>query len=433
MLAIENPKQSGASNSGRVSWFPYYAGYSPDFVRALLNSAELSHKSTILDPWNGAGTTTMAALELGYESIGFDLNPAMVVAAKARSINPRDCNSLSPLAADIIEKAGKEKFDIQFDDPLTTWLYPQGAGIFRRIDIAIQKLLLPIEQHSIDGERGVNCMSDIAAFFYTAMFRVLRDVLKPFIPSNPTWTKRPNLNNRLSIEEQSVFALYIKQVNEMASVLQFESWGLTALSAKTTIATGTSEALAVDDSSIDMVVTSPPYCTRIDYAVATMPELAILGYRPKDSFQDLRRKMIGTSTVPVAAPTIMREWGEECLTFLERLRLHDSKASSTYYYKSHAQYYASIYNSLKEIARVMKDGGKCVLVVQDSYYKEIHNNLPLITAEMFSSIGLKKITSLDFPAKARMGNKHPSTKKYGLRRATESVICLQKSAYNCPL
>ena len=64
------------------------------------------------------------------------------------------------------------------------------------------------------------------------------------------------------------------------------------------IALGSSAHLPLDTSSIDAVITSPPYCTRIDYVIATLPELAILGLRP-DELKGLRDKMIGTPTIPL--------------------------------------------------------------------------------------------------------------------------------------
>ena len=41
-------------------------------------------------------------------------------------------------------------------------------------------------------------------------------------------------------------------------------------------------------------------------------------------------------------------------------------------------------------------GGRAVLVVQDSYYKDVHNDLPTITAEMAQSVGLKLQRREDF-------------------------------------
>jgi len=40
-------------------------------------------------------------------------------------------------------------------------------------------------------QRAIDDISDVASFFYVTLFRVVRDLTKPFRASNPTWLKRP--------------------------------------------------------------------------------------------------------------------------------------------------------------------------------------------------------------------------------------------------
>jgi DNA modification methylase len=75
-------------------FYKYYAGYSEAFVADALAALELDPKSIILDPWNGAGTTTSLASQLGHYACGVDLNPALVVIARARSIVPSQALSI---------------------------------------------------------------------------------------------------------------------------------------------------------------------------------------------------------------------------------------------------------------------------------------------------------------------------------------------------
>src|SRR5690606_7221892 len=55
-----------------------------------------------------------------------------------------------------------------------------------------------------------------------------------------------------------------------------------------------SRSLPIERCNVDAVITSPPYCTRIDYAVATRMELAVLGI-DESRTENLRRLMIGTT------------------------------------------------------------------------------------------------------------------------------------------
>src|SRR5205085_4697596 len=140
-LVIKNPKR-GKTPTGREAWFPYYAGFSGEFASALISSASLREDQSVLDPWNGSGTTTATAAELGCSSIGMDLNPVMVIVAKARAVPKSEKCSLVPLLADIVKKARRASFVGEDDhDPLCNWFVSSSAATLRSIEISIQGLL----------------------------------------------------------------------------------------------------------------------------------------------------------------------------------------------------------------------------------------------------------------------------------------------------
>ena len=72
---------------------------------------------------------------------------------------------------------------------------------------------------------------------------------------------------------------------------------------------------------------------------------------------------MGTSTVGLSNHSVDPLWGKTCVRFLKRLYRHGSKASKTYYFKNHLQYFASLFKSIREISRVLKRRGKCVIVM----------------------------------------------------------------------
>jgi hypothetical protein len=186
------------------------------------------------------------------------------------------------------------------------------------------------------------------------------------------------------------------------------------------------ESLPLGNGSVDLILASPPYCTRIDYAVATKPELAVLGYGG-ERLRDLRRTLTGTLTVNGQVPSPSKDWGPTCLQFLRTLRNHPSKASETYYLRTHLQYFSSIARSISEIGRVMRAGGRCVLVVQDSYYKNIRNDLASIFQEIAQLNGLNLDHRQDFELSRTMARINPRTRKYRRQHtAVESVLCFSK-------
>lgn len=424
---ITNPKRN-LNLKGVETWYPYYAGFSSDFVSNILCSLNPNSDKLVLDPWNGSGTTTYVAGKMGNPSIGFDLNPVMVIAGKAINLNASEFTSILPLTHDIIKKSKRRKSAPKvFEDPLTTWFLPQSAYHFRLIEMSIQKLLVSTKTYSyLKDTVELSDISCLASFFYVALFKTIRKFVAAFYASNPTWIKIPEKSNRLNPSDKSILGEFLDQISEMlmASGQLYDN-----PKAPPSLRIASSSAIPLESDVVDYVITSPPYCTRIDYAIATLPELTLLGYSIDDDFRDFRTSLIGTSTVRKKQPKLNSEWGFTCNKFLNQILHHNSKASSSYYYKNHLQYFESIYSSVREIERVLKPGGICSIVVQDSYYKDIHNDLPNIFIEMFNVHGLELIDRADFISERNMARINPYNKKYRLsKKPIESVLILKKNS-----
>ena len=91
-------------------------------------SARLADEAIICDPWNGSGTTTYTAALLSLRSQGFDLNPVMVVVARARLLPPSEADSIEPLANEIIKSVRYNCDPTDNDDPLTYWFGDRSAA-----------------------------------------------------------------------------------------------------------------------------------------------------------------------------------------------------------------------------------------------------------------------------------------------------------------
>jgi hypothetical protein len=188
--------------------------------------------------------------------------------------------------------------------------------------------------------------------------------------------------------------------------------------------TGDSRALPMEDASAGGAVTSPPYCTRIDYAIATRPELAVLR-ADEPRVRGLRDSMVGTPTMNGRLGP-HPSWGPKADAFLGRVREHPSRASSTYYLRYFEQYYADMWASLRELRRVCSDGAPAVLVVQDSHYKEIHNDTPGILLDMGGRAGFGEAVRHDFAIPKTKAAMNPRARAYRAgSSAVESVLLLR--------
>lgn len=428
-LLIRNPKRDNNALLGRAGWYPYYAGYSPAFARELLHSAKLKRGTVVLDPWNGSGTTTVAAHELGLRAVGFDLNPVMVTVARARLLPHTESPSAITLANEVCQQVAKQRTTSQSDDALRTWFDPDTSAQLRAIERTIFRLLVSTDPSGSLAEATFSeTTSCLASFLYLGLFRTARFLLDAFTTSNPTWVKRIGADRPAARAgpEQLRF-LFLGQIAAMAAVDLPRLNEQAERPSKVRVAAANSTKLPLAANSVDFTLTSPPYCTRIDYAVATTPELAVIGFRPDVEAEALRRELLGTSTVPTSVPNMSEDWGPSCGTFLNAVRSHASKASATYYFKSHVQYYAGIFESLRELARVSKSYSSAVIVSQDSYYKEVHNDVSGIICEMMEHLGFALTQRSDFCSVRNMANIHPGVKRYRTTaKATESVLCFRK-------
>ena len=431
-IAISNPKlykDPKTSQESRV--FPYYAGYSSEFSNNILSTLKLSRRSIIFDPWNGSGTTTASAFSNGFDCIGFDLNPSMILVAKARLLSPLEHPSLISIAKSLVDQARltSDSFTTSESDPLLKWFSASSSTLIRNLESKINNLLVSNGSYvKLNNNLAMDLVSPLAAFFYVALFRTARKLLIDFIPSNPTWIKQPKTKlNRKRPSQDTIYTVFVNEVKVLISRKNINEVKFRDVESSVKLQISNAENILLDNDSVDAIISSPPYCTRIDYAVSTAIELALIRCEQSE-FDVLRRGLTGTSTVERVAPSFDSKWGTTCANFLESLYNHPSQASKGYYFKNHLQYFSSLSRSLGEISRILKPGKPCFLVVQDSYYKEIHNDVPTITAEIASHFGLSTARREDFKTSRSMVGVNLKSKKYlNTRNTTESVLCFQKN------
>jgi hypothetical protein len=424
---ISSPKRKPGEKS---DWYGYYAGYSTAFVKDTLAALVGSSKepsARILDPWNGSGTTTAIAVSQGYEAIGLDRNPALVTIAKARHLSLASVQeSLEPLLAEALTVAKgltrrvRESSD---NEELGLWFNATSAARLRATERAMHRVLVDEAAPEVLSEPvDPDSLSPLASFFYCALFTSIRQLTASFRTSNPTWIRGARTDcDRLNVEWSQIEALLTKATTDLAARLVVPA---SKSSTPYLLFEGSVEELKLDRKA-DVVLSSPPYCTRIDYVVATKPELAILGNDASD-IDYLRRQMLGTPLTESAVSKPDSEWGASALHFMEAVTSHRTKAASTYYRNYYFAYLRSLYESIRAIDNATKRKGKIGLVVQDSYFKEVLFNLPAIVAEMGQSLG-RRSERLDFHVSRTKAAIHPGSRTYRKTfSATESLIVLRE-------
>lgn len=411
-----NPKV-GASCDPVDLWYRYYAGYSAGFVEHALNASAPKAK-LVLDPWNGTGTTTVVAASRNIAAIGFDVNPALVVVARARLLGAGVWASIDPLGDDVVAHATRIR---QVDDPLQFWFTARAAGSIRGLQQSVHRLLVDSGTASQPAYQASSGMSTLAAFFYTVLFRTVRVLIASRAGTNPTWWKRVEEADRLNPSLREIVSQFRASATELAAGLHRDNYDG---GVDVRVGLGDSRSIPLGDGTVDVVVGSPPYCTRIDYGIATRPELAVLGATEGD-IKLLRDRMVGTPTMTGEHGT-PEQWGPTATAFLRGVAGHTSKNSRGYYTNYFRQYYAGMWNSLAELRRVMRDGAAAVLVVQDNYYKDLHNDTTKILSEMGIALGFGSADRYDFPVIRNRASMNPRTRQYRTKAsAVESILVLR--------
>lgn len=413
--AVFPPKQRHTAGSPATT--RYYAGFSERFVEDLLSRPDALPSGTVLDPWMGSGTTVRVAHQLGHRAVGVDLNPAMVAVAKARLLSKGEEESATK-ALQLLMRTPTPRARVSPEDPLLQWFEVATTRVLRGVACRALSVLdgMGLPPGSM---RLIESLSAIDAHVLSSVFLMVRRLLMPFIGSNPTWVKHAANGSR----QQASWSQLREALQRASDDLLGEALEPIARTADVELRIGSSLSLPDAANTADWAVSSPPYCTRIDYAVASRPELAVLGMH--SGAQDaLRREMLGTTTVPRTVAVSPREIGDEAASVLHAVSHHTAKASATYYRKWIAQYYEGLARSLDQLSALDKLA-ILVLVVQDSHYKEIRIDLASTMVEMCTMRGWALAARRDFTVSKTKATINPGTRKYRKTfDAMESVLVL---------
>lgn len=401
-----------AGDGGLDGWYPYYAGFSSRFARSALATLNLPNNALVLDPWVGSGTSVHSAQELGCRGVGVDLNPFAVLVTKAKLASQADTTEIEEVAHSLASAWTSVRTTRAYSsDPLSEWLPPRVGSCLR---YAMSLLGCPR-----NSPRSATAISPASAFLVAALAAVGRELAGKRPSSNPTWV-RPGAQR--GVRAATLTTRFLQKVSAGTPLLSS-----TPRKRLSSVSIGDSRHLRFGADTVDAVLTSPPYCTRIDYAVKTGFELALLGTE-REAVDTLRRDLMGTTALRTRRGAVIPEtWATEVRTLLAGVRSHPTHRSSQYYFPNLLQYFADAHASLGEINRVLKPGARALLVLQTSYYKEIEISLPELFVAMGRIAGLHGEVVVEVPLGRVMTTINTSSNRYRKRtRYREAVVLLQK-------
>lgn len=354
----------------RVAFHPFPARM-PTAVAAHLIESLSSAEATVLDPMVGSGTTMVAARLSGRQGIGIDRDPLAVLVARATT-QTISKDRVAGLPARVLKRAqlgmqlihlsqARARLPREDQQFLRYWFPPKS-----------QKQLFALAS-AIDREpQGAE--RDLAWVVFSSLIIA----------------KSAGASFALDISRSRPHKQPDKDI-----VPPFDGWGRRFKTAvarhpfldklprgEATIVEGDARALALEDDTVDLVLTSPPYLNAIDYLRAHKFSLVWMGH-DLQSLRELRGTMMGTErglwNLDGLPASVERRLGEEVTASRRRAILR--------------RYLSDMRKLLAEAKRVLRPGGVAVLVVGPSIMATDETDAVAVVSGLASSVDLETVGS----------------------------------------
>ncbi|MCS7206840.1 MAG: site-specific DNA-methyltransferase [Dehalococcoidia bacterium] len=272
-------------------WFQYPAGYSYKFIEAKAKEYRLAASSWVLDPFVGCGTTCVTLKQLGINSIGIEAHPFVYWVAKTKLYWEFD---LSNLHADIERfwrsvLEGINHGQVSFAD--TKSLPPLVHKCFSQDNLSKLVFLRDTIERFASDEHT----KDLLRLALTATLRLASRAGAgwPYIAPSRYHEKH----------EQEAFSTFYRLVGQMYQDLLYITARAVPQDTQCLLIQGDARDHhpTIPPSSIDLVITSPPYLNNYDYADRTRLEMYFFGWASswRDITQNVRARLITAATTQI--------------------------------------------------------------------------------------------------------------------------------------
>jgi hypothetical protein len=341
----------------------------------------------ILDPFAGVGTTLIQAVLHGYDAVGFEINPYAVLAARnklaAVSLDLREIDSLVRQA----ETAPAIR------DANSAPLRHRPAGFRSRIPFFSQRVE-PQVLRLLDLMNGISSppVADLAKMaFGSVMVQVSNYTYEPSLSSRPGAGK-PLVE---SADVPAVFAAKLRQIRQDIAWLKDRvPVGFEGLRKEVHCADFLTMNGPLEDGSVDLMVTSPPYMNNYHYVRNTRPQLYwLLLVSGSRDLRTLEESNFGKywQTVRDSAPIPLTCDHPSLARTVEALR-RTRATHGAYGGPGWANYVTSYFNDadrfMAVLQRVLRPSGVGVIVIGNSIIQGIHIPTDQILGDLAQARGL---------------------------------------------
>lgn len=357
-------------NNGRHNFHSFPAKFPPQLSRLFIENLT-SPGDLVLDPMAGSGTTIVEAMSTGRTGLGFDIDPLALLISKVK-ITPLDPIAverqahrvaqeaeLSLLHSSKIEKELKDRFDEDTKAFVDYWFSDETQIELMGLLLQIEKvrdpdirdfLKLTLSAIIVTKSGGVSLAWDLG---HTRPHKLNQGKTKKYKAAIPEFEKRAARN---------ISSLIKNAESAKRSRVQF----------------GNAEDLPLEDESVDLIVTSPPYASNaIDYMRAHKFSLVWLGMEV-NHLTELRSKYIGSDKVTGYEFESLTSLAEKVISRISAL---DPRKGMVL-----RRYFSEMTRVLKEMRRLLKPGKAAIVVVGSSVMRGIDTETDRCLVEIGDSL-----------------------------------------------
>ena len=355
-----------------VSWVPYSDSethyihkYPAKLLKHIpiffLNANLIEGKATVLDPFCGTGTVLLESIKKGFSSIGTDANPLARLIASVK-VTPLDARKLEKeLHLLLIANRSLEVSNTPNVTNIDLWFPPH----VKKNLLILKKLIESIVS------------KENSDFFKICFSNILKKVsfadpnLSVPVRLKPEKYKKKELREKASdilekLKSVDVFEVFESQVKENISRMQ----KLTSIDnlGKASVIGNDAKNLRYDylkntpilqNESVDLIITSPPYAGAQKYIRASSFSLGWLGFCDNTPLRSIENESIGREHYSRSVTS--KKLSFDIKEIDERIsEIFDINPLRAYI---NGNYLSEMDKTLREMYRVLKCGGYCIVVM----------------------------------------------------------------------
>ena len=353
------------------------AKFFPELPRYLIRRYS-ERGGVVLDPMCGSGTAVLEALLNDREVIGIDIDPLarLITKVKTTPIPAKPLRSATDLLlveiarrVDCGQKPNLPVFNYR-DNWFRDFVLSELATILECIN---EKDLWSVENFS-----SRTSVQDVHDFFRVAFSSIIRSVsnadphcTRTVIRKRLTKTISPGDVVRRFAETLSQQVLSLADFNSVYSTLNVRHVELPKTDALHT---------GLEDGSVDLAITSPPYINAVDYPRTHQLELYWLGLLTAP-LSAMKREYIGTETVYKSEYSELKSSGMHSLDpVLRAIFDRDPRRSYITY-----RFFEDMTAQLREVSRVLRSGGRYCIAIGNNQIRGVEVPSHEILAEIAAS------------------------------------------------